>query len=102
MRGCFLSAHSVGSSVLSVEWLGDIKDPRVPIDDEKPLGSLIGTWSADLVSYSHFVLIAGLNLKDNAESSLKTGPQKQTHFGKSILLLSNPHLPSTQISDMGL
>lgn len=81
---CFLSAHGVCSSLLSVEWLGDVKNPRVPIDNEKPLRSLIGTWSADLVGYGHFVLTAGLNLKDNAETSLKTGLQKQIHFGKRI------------------
>lgn len=85
MRVCFRSAHGVCSSLLSVEWLGDVKNPRVPIDIEKPLGSLIGTWSADLIGYGRFVLIAGLNLKDNAETSLKTGLQKQNHFGKSIL-----------------
>lgn len=83
---CFLSAHGVCSSLFSVERLGDVKKPQVPIDHEKPLGSLIGTWSADLVGYSHFVPIAGLDLKDNAETSLKTGLQRQIHFGKSIFL----------------
>lgn len=50
VKVCFLSAHGVCSSVLSVERLGDVKDPRVLIDNEKALGSLIGTWSTDLVS----------------------------------------------------
>lgn len=72
MGVCFDSAHGVCSSLLSVERLGDVKSPRMPIDNEKPLGRLIGTWSADLVGYGHFVLVAGLNLKDNAETSLMT------------------------------
>lgn len=65
---CVVSAHSVSRSLLSVERLGDVKDPRVPTDHENPLGSLIGTWSADLVAHGHFVLIAGLNLKENFAS----------------------------------
>lgn len=42
-------SHSVCGSLLSVEGLGDVKDPRVLIDNKKVLGGLIGPWSADLV-----------------------------------------------------
>lgn len=56
----------------------------MPIDYKKPLGRLIGTWSADLVGYGHFVLVAGLNLKDNAETSLMTIPFWETHYSRLI------------------
>lgn len=87
------SAHGVCSSLLSVEWPGNVKNPRVPIDNEKPFGSLISTCSADLIGYGHFVVIAGLDLK---ETSLKMGLQKQIHLGKASDQ-TNPRLPSPQI-----
>lgn len=80
-RECVPSAHGVCSSLLSVQRLGDRKNPRLTINNEQPLGRLIGAGSADLVAYGHLVVIAGLNLKDDAE----TGTQEQIHSETRIL-----------------
>lgn len=56
----------------------------MPIDNEKPLGRLIGAWSADLVGYGLFVPTAGPNLKKQRRNNRSTNPLWEKQLSRLI------------------